>query len=1010
MPNICGKYAETLGKYFEEIGTSRFGEVLDLTGKSNPQYDRYTRWGKFLKNKYGGKEVTDPQGNSWYEINLDKSMGKAPVEAFGVVAGIEQDEEGKLRFDPLKAGIGIAGLTVGKRIKVPTIDEIKELGKRVDNLAGKTKDEIKLELDNLGQRLGVVEETIDDMPGKKLQKFISRKEGEFIYPKEGSIQEQNLLKTSESAFEGTPKFDLYDNPDTIREAIEEYHDTRALVNDLKGQMTELRKESAVITKGQVATAVGVRQRRNQYRVIQNRWNLTDNDMRRFLHGRNLSAIGETEWQDFVSQANKLGEQTEIHRDAMIQLKATIENKDLKKWDNLRAALNLPPIHQMDTEQIKNFEKILDQYKTGDEFLPTRMMQTIDNTELKGFKTTREVLETLSKKSGKAVEEMPIKPTEFHRLLGDRRLAKQHPFFEVLVERKNRGLIEAESRIIELGDEVDDLVKKARDSRPRTLAEKAIPTDENIVRWLEADENGKVALAKDMTSQELKAAKRMDEIFKDYYDYLVKKHAEQKFSRFEGQYFPHVRRDFLEAWKDDGLIQAFREMKSKYKQDAFTMNILNEQTQEILPYEKWIGFSQFRTGNLIPTSNASKAFNSYVTALEKAKHLDAMVPEVMAYVHALSPRNLTQHGLELDTSLKKFVREYINANKGRVPKGFFNPGGSFDVYNRGLITLTRMLDLGFNFTTQVAAPVGENLMTLTMLKPQGYKTALARYLTKDGKEIINKYKAFTGRTPWEEMSKASNNIGDKLMSGAFAIYGKSTQQANALFLLGKMTDEEFATKIISSQRLAEIKLEMSKYRSVRGMESILGRTTELEAIKQYKSWAIPIVSATAENAIELSRLVRKDGIKALSSNAGKELFYSIGIGSAVGLMTYGKYRELKDKGGERSFIEDVVYKAMRDAVSIFGAFDPTLWSKVRVADFLEDIAKASYDLIMLEEYKTTGKLKAPKEFQRTLTPAILKRVLPEEETPKAKKGGLSDKFKKKTGKGKGLEGRFKKIGN
>ena len=63
----------------------------------------------------------------------------------------------------------------------------------------------------------------------------------------------------------------------------------------------------------------------------------------------------------------------------------------------------------------------------------------------------------------------------------------------------------------------------------------------------------------------------------------------------------------------------------------------------------------------------------------------------------------------------------------------------------------------------------------------------------------------------------------------------------------------------------------------------------------------------------------------------------------------------------------------------------LW--VRIADFLEDLAKASLDLIMVEEYKTTGKLKAPKEFERTLTPAIIRRLQPEEEK-KTLEGGKS----------------------
>ncbi len=882
----------------------------------------------------------------------------------------------------------------------PTIASIKELGKRVDSLAGKSKEVIKQEISELEERLSFFKEGLDEMPGKKLEKFIDKKEGSFLDFKNPDLvktakerqliieQNKKIMRASESAFEGTQYTDMFDDPDTIREAIDKYQETRNKAETIQQNITNLRKEGALITKAKVASGIGMRQRRTQYRAVQARYDLTDSELKKFLHGRNISSMENDEWSSFLKEAEIYGEKTELHRDAMIQLKGTIEHKELKNWDNLRQALNLPPIHQMDTEQIKNLENILDQYKSGDDFLPVRMIETLPNTELAGIKTTREVLEVLSKKSGKAVENMPIQPSEWHRMLGDRRLAQQHPFLEVLVERKNRGLMQAEARTIELSDEIDGLVKNARTSREKGVLDKAIPSDDNIIRWLEADEAGKTALAKEMTTEELKASKRMDEVFKSYYEYLIKRHADKKFSRFEGQYFPHVRRGFLEAWKDDGVLSAFKEMKAKYEQDAFTMNILNEQTQEILPYEKWIGFSQFRSGGLVPTKNAAKAFDAYVTALEKAKHLDEMIPEMMAYVHTLSPRNLSEGGIELDTSLKKFVKEYINANKGRVPKGFFNPGGSFDAMNRGLISLTRMLDLGFNFTTQIAAPIGENLMTLTMLKPKAYAQALVRSQSQQGKAILNKYKEFVGRTPWDSATRASSDIGDKLMSGAFAIYGQATKQANGMFLLGKLTDEELKTGVVSAQRLAQLKVEMSKYRSVRGLESILGRTTEAETLKQYKSWAIPPLTATVENARELASIVRRDGVvKALSSEAGKELFYSVGIGSAIGLMTYTKYRELKDKGGDRSFMEDVAFKAMRDSVSIYGAFDPTLWSKVRVADFLDDMATASLDLIKMEEYKTTGKLKGVQEFKETLTPSIVKRVIPDEEDATGIKGKL-----------------------
>lgn len=68
-------------------------ETFDLTGKSNPQYRRYQDWGKFLKNRFGGKEVIDPQGNSWIEIDLKPEYKRIPIEAFGIGALVTQQEE-----------------------------------------------------------------------------------------------------------------------------------------------------------------------------------------------------------------------------------------------------------------------------------------------------------------------------------------------------------------------------------------------------------------------------------------------------------------------------------------------------------------------------------------------------------------------------------------------------------------------------------------------------------------------------------------------------------------------------------------------------------------------------------------------------------------------------------------------------------------------------------------------------------------------------------------------------
>ena len=95
-------------------------ETFDISGKidtENPIYRFYEKEvAQYLK-RYGGQRVTDPQGVSWIEIDVPKSLAKVPVEAFGAAAGIEQDEEGRIRFDPEKAMLGVAGIAGISRLK-----------------------------------------------------------------------------------------------------------------------------------------------------------------------------------------------------------------------------------------------------------------------------------------------------------------------------------------------------------------------------------------------------------------------------------------------------------------------------------------------------------------------------------------------------------------------------------------------------------------------------------------------------------------------------------------------------------------------------------------------------------------------------------------------------------------------------------------------------------------------------------------------------------------------------
>lgn len=868
--------------------------------------------------------------------------------------------------------------------KIPTNAQIDELSKKVKELGTGGKKALESDINDLATRVAISEDAIETLPGKQLSKYVSKTTGNLpeITGKETMQSLTGSGKTVKNSEFGKRGDEILDEiyggnvPDIakVEEDLRIYQKSREQLDSIKTELSSKRKDIATVRKAERMTRIGMRERRTAFRAVRERYNLTEGELKRFRKGRDISSMDQYEFDQFIAEANKYGEETEKQSNALVQLKATIAYKNLKKWENLAQAMNLPPVSKMNTEQLVNLERILDTYKEGDEFLPTRMLETIDRTKLEGVKTVREVLERLGKEEGLTVEEVSkIHPSEFHRYMDDVTLARQNPFYSRLVTIKNESFMKANARIVKITDEVDALIEKARASVKQSITDKIIPTDQNMVHWLEGDALTRSTLEKTMTAEELAASKKMDEVFKSYYDYLVERKAGQKFSRFEDQYFPHVRRGFLEAWKEDGVLKAFKELRDQFAQDQKYMNILNEQTGDILPYEKWIGFTQFRSDNLVPTANAARAFESYVTVLEKARHLDEMTPEIMAYVHALSPRTMSQRGIELDNSLKRFVKEWINANKGRHPKGFFEPGGKLDFALRASSGFTRMVDLGFNFTTQIVAPIGENAMTLTMLKPKNYAKAVARVNTKEGKQIIEKYKSFVGRSLFEELSRATASIGDKFSSGMFGIYHYAARQSNELFLLGKMTDEEFKTGTISAERLAKLRVEMGRYRKIEGLESIMGRTSEAKAALQYKSWAYPILRETVYNTQKIIKMMRSEGVRtALASEQGKELFYSIGLSAAIGGFFYNEYKSLSGEK-DRSFVEDMLFKSLRDAQSIFGAFDPTMWADIRVISFYQDFAQAILDAVMMNEYKTTGELKAPKEFMDLITPAPIRQL-------------------------------------
>lgn len=152
-------------------------ETFDISGKIDTSHFVYGLNEKDLPREARrmGLEVTgkiNADGGQWWEIKIPKEISTKPTEAFGMFAGIEQDEDGQVKFDPEKA---VAGMLAGLGIKkVKGIKGIDEGAKHISEFLPKADDLLKA----LGGKKPPVSTTAKAVGGMddflKERKFITR--------------------------------------------------------------------------------------------------------------------------------------------------------------------------------------------------------------------------------------------------------------------------------------------------------------------------------------------------------------------------------------------------------------------------------------------------------------------------------------------------------------------------------------------------------------------------------------------------------------------------------------------------------------------------------------------------------------------------------------------------------------------------------------------------------------------------------------------------------------------
>lgn len=734
----------------------------------------------------------------------------------------------------------------------------------------------------------------------------------------------------------------------------------------------------------------IRRRRRAVRNIQEMLTLSDKKADEIIKNRKYQLMTEAEFNDFFIEFVNKAHELRDTMDAQTTAQAIIQEKQYSKVENLIKAMGLPPIAKMTEEQATRLVEVLSTYEFGDTFLTKKQLETIHRTQWGEMKTERELLAKLKEHTGTGVEELKTltAPAEGGIYTPWIKLARKHPFFNWLVGKRFEANVKSEREFLSVEEDLNDLVSKARSSRRKklTLKEKVrefiVPTDEIVFNYIESENKAQYLEKNPMTNEELKLAEYLIKMYFNAYEYLQSEYGTEG----RENYMTHVRRSFFEAMKESGFKSALREVITSQKEDEATFKILDEETGNVLAFEKWFGFAQRRTGGLVPSKNIAKASLAYFRAFAKKKAMDEFVPEVLIALQAhKAVTGTTEQGLSKDPTLEKFVKRYLNDAKGRRIWFGTKQGSQSDIALRASMTWVAIKYLGFNLATAVANFIGDFTVVFWELSNKEALVGLGRSFNLPKVHEVNKqFRFFTGRNPIVELFDPQYNLPSRVMKSIMVLMSLASFQTNKFFLRSKMTQEEWETGVVNDKRLTEFAQSLSRIKPNHFyVKSLAGSTSLGTSAFTFGSWAVSVFNTVTSDITEVGKMLKnKKTWDALTSEEAQKVAKFVIMGTiAYALVSMIEPPEDDDK----SMYAQIIRKAQRELTTLFQAIqfvtDPSSYGLA-----IREMAKW-YDLLAQiftqEEYKSDGvgygigDKKYKRTFEKLITPTLIRQLFPDE---------------------------------
>lgn len=749
-------------------------------------------------------------------------------------------------------------------------------------------------------------------------------------------------------------------------------------------------------------------RRQEVLKVAKTLELTQADLSPLLGQKNYGTMGDVEFKNWMESKFKPAAKEAFKRKlALREVRALQASKNIEQERNVRLQNKLPSVDKMDVKQLRDYVEILKTLDKGDKALTPKRARALETTKFSGARTMKEVASRVQELWGKPSDTLSrLLPEPSWRpdiTRGMDRLAARSPMHKAAVQMVETATEAEDLAYMAEREKLYELGAKALASRKGVFARRFMPTMPEVMAHLEADDaqvyTGQVTLPA-LTKEEQALVEYIDSLMAEKLDYLVKVQGLK--SRFAGKYFTHAKRGLVEIIddiKDTGWRSALKEIYESWVPNPTDFSVISQGGKSV-GLRAHMKQTMFRTGELKPTKNVIHAVDEYLKGFHKKKALDWAVPQVDTMVDAAvwMDTDKTPDGQARKAAFDKFIEQYLAQKKGQsILANVVPQGGLLDIIFRTAMSLPSWAWIAANPKLQGAAKIGEVMATVPVAGPIGLANAWRLRFTKEGAAYLKAYESFTG-TPilkrFAEPGQTLDETAGLLMYGVLQMHRVHSMQD---VLLALSTKEEIQSGKISPERLAEIKIQASRWMDVKGAKSVLGATSVGALVTQFKGWAIPILETTIEDhAALLKQLAGKEKMTELQKLELQRIYATGATVAAISWFMTNRLGVGVDEDGEpQDWVTQFLNAVHQELFSITGGANPFLVLALPpAARYYDRLLKAiSLTTVGLwdrmwgreenrGEFKGgehEGELKGPAELKRLLPGrALWRQVMPEDE--------------------------------